>query len=442
MTNSNRKVDASSKASGVANRKAKLQGKKGRSVEDILNSNFLSWLYSVQDGIVQGEIDKDTAILRGWRKGWNNWGHRVKNGFTGHCYRGKNLSYISWLSMADGLEDEVFFTRSQVQHKKYGLKKRFPEAKWDKDLWIPIHKGRMFKVLDKDESKLQGKEVYEWRFRTFGYVPVTPASNITGVPKEVLEKFASPEPVGLTPEELQAQNSRANIVVEALTEGEAKLDLRFNKNKAFFSPDGNYVSMPKKWTTEEGWGNSFWTTLFHELIHWCPSRSKGTKNNWFGSPEYAREELVAEIGSALLCSRFGVELDLETILPNMRKYVGHWLTGAEADNTTLDKAYKEAYQRVEWITQAVFGYMRQQGYNAPTQVAEETPEAPETPETPEEKPEVEESLEEQLKKNIKEQNDLMMKALQSGDLEAMKVYQKMVLELTKKLAEVTSEVTA
>ena len=442
MTKSNKKAVASSRATGVETSNSKNQRGKGRSVEDILNENFLSFLYSVQDGIIQGEIDKDSKLLQGWRKGWNNWGHQVKNGFTGHSYRGKNCSYISWLQAIDGLEDELFFTRSQIQSKKkWGLRNRFPEAKWDKDLWIPIHKGRMFKVLDKAQSKLEGKDVFEWRFKSFGYIPVTPASNITGVPKEVLEKFASPEPVGFTPEELQAQNLRADQVREALVEGKAKLDLRSNKDRAFFNPGENFISMPKKWSTEEGWGNAYWTTLFHEMVHWCPSRSKGTKGNWFGSKGYAREELVAEIGSALLCSRFGVELDLETILPNMRKYVGSWLTGAEADNKTLDKAYKEAYQRVEWISQSVFQYQKQQGYNAPTQVAEETPDVPETPETPEEKPEVEESLEEQLKKNIKEQNELMMKALQSGDLETMKVHQKVVLELTKKLAEV-SEVTA
>lgn len=55
-------------------------------------------------------------------------------------------------------------------------------------------------------------------------------------------------------------------------------------------------------------GEAFYGTLFHEMVH--STGAEGVLDRLqptsFGSKEYAREELVAELGSALIAQRYGM----------------------------------------------------------------------------------------------------------------------------------------
>ncbi len=69
---------------------------------------------------------------------------------------------------------------------------------------------------------------------------------------------------------------------------------------------------------------TYYAVLLHELTHWTGAshrldRFKGKK---FGDPEYAFEELVAELGSAFLCSAFGI---VNEPRPDHAAYIAHWL---------------------------------------------------------------------------------------------------------------------
>lgn len=78
------------------------------------------------------------------------------------------------------------------------------------------------------------------------------------------------------------------------------------QNDAYYSITKNEIIVPEKEQFKSG--ESFYGTLFHEMTH-----STGAENvldrfkpTTFGSPEYAREELVAELGSALVAQRYGM----------------------------------------------------------------------------------------------------------------------------------------
>lgn len=79
-----------------------------------------------------------------------------------------------------------------------------------------------------------------------------------------------------------------------------------HQNEAYYSITKNEIVVPEKEQFRDG--ESFYGTLFHEMIH-----STGTEGvldrlqpTSFGSKEYAREELVAELGSALVAQRYGM----------------------------------------------------------------------------------------------------------------------------------------
>lgn len=79
-----------------------------------------------------------------------------------------------------------------------------------------------------------------------------------------------------------------------------------HQNEAYYSITKNEIVVPEKEQFRDG--ESFYGTLFHEMIH--STGAEGVLDRLqptsFGSKEYAREELVAELGSALVTQRYGM----------------------------------------------------------------------------------------------------------------------------------------
>lgn len=80
---------------------------------------------------------------------------------------------------------------------------------------------------------------------------------------------------------------------------------------------------------------NYYQTLFHELIHSTGHASRlarpdvTTREIRFGSEEYSREELVAEIGSSFLMNQAGILS--EEIVENNAAYVQHWIAKLQND---------------------------------------------------------------------------------------------------------------
>ena len=66
--------------------------------------------------------------------------------------------------------------------------------------------------------------------------------------------------------------------------------------------------------------------------------------NSFGSKDYAREELVAEMGSAFLCAALG-------IMPTVRHadYIASWLEVLREDNRAIFRAASAATKAADWL---------------------------------------------------------------------------------------------
>ena len=79
-----------------------------------------------------------------------------------------------------------------------------------------------------------------------------------------------------------------------------------HQNEAYYSITKNEIVVPEKEQFRDG--ESFYGTLFHEMVH--STGAEGVLDRLqptsFGSKEYAREELVAELGSALVAQRYGM----------------------------------------------------------------------------------------------------------------------------------------
>jgi antirestriction protein ArdC len=124
-------------------------------------------------------------------------------------------------------------------------------------------------------------------------------------------------------------------------------DIRFGGTRAYYAAGPDYVQMPPFETFRDA--ESFAATYAHELIHWTKHEKRLARDmgrvRW-GDEGYAKEELVAELGSAFLCA------DLE-ITPEVREdhaaYIGHWLKALQDDKRLIFTAAAHAQRAADYL---------------------------------------------------------------------------------------------
>ncbi|PXA97561.1 antirestriction protein ArdC [Nostoc sp. 3335mG] len=123
-----------------------------------------------------------------------------------------------------------------------------------------------------------------------------------------------------------------------------RADFRIGGVEAYYSPGGDYVRVPPQpaFRDQIDW----YRTALHELGHWTGHGSRLARDlsNPFGSAGYAREELVAELTSAFLCSALG-------IAPSVRHadYLGAWLEVLRADARAIFRAASLASKASDYL---------------------------------------------------------------------------------------------
>lgn len=122
------------------------------------------------------------------------------------------------------------------------------------------------------------------------------------------------------------------------------VDFRIGGERAFYVPSEDYVQVPPQPAFFEQ--INFYRTALHELTHATghASRLDRKLTNAFGSKDYAREELVAEMGSAFLCAALG-------IVPTVRHadYLASWLAVLREDNRAIFRAASAASKAADWL---------------------------------------------------------------------------------------------
>ena len=118
------------------------------------------------------------------------------------------------------------------------------------------------------------------------------------------------------------------------------------ENSAYYHPRQDYIGMPDKPLFETD--VDYYSTLLHELTHWTghKDRCNRDQSTEFGSTGYAKEELVAEVGSAFLCRILGVE---KTVRSCHAKYLNGWIEIIKGDSKALIKAFSQAQKSVDYL---------------------------------------------------------------------------------------------
>lgn len=125
--------------------------------------------------------------------------------------------------------------------------------------------------------------------------------------------------------------------------------IKSDEQRAFYAPILDYVNMPKRDTFRSP--EEYYSTLFHELTHSTGHESRLNREGVrdcvpFGSTNYSKEELVAEMGAAFLCAVAGIE---NKTVDNSAAYLQTWIQRLKGDSKLIVQAATQAQKASDFI---------------------------------------------------------------------------------------------
>ncbi|MDE2907503.1 MAG: zincin-like metallopeptidase domain-containing protein, partial [Acidobacteriota bacterium] len=123
------------------------------------------------------------------------------------------------------------------------------------------------------------------------------------------------------------------------------IEVRYGGDRAYYAPGPDRIQMPPFETFTSA--QAFWSTLAHEHVHSSGHRSRLARDfGPPGTPAYAREELVAELGSAFLCADLGIASSPRA---DHASYIASWLKLLEDEPRAVFDAATHAQKAVEFL---------------------------------------------------------------------------------------------
>jgi antirestriction protein ArdC len=120
-------------------------------------------------------------------------------------------------------------------------------------------------------------------------------------------------------------------------------------DKAWYAPSRDVVGMPSIGLFRSS--EEYYSTFFHELTHSTGHKSRVGREGFesvqsFGSDSYSREELVAEVGAAMLCGVTGIE---NRTIENSAAYLRTWIDRLKSDSRLIVGAASSAQRAADYI---------------------------------------------------------------------------------------------
>lgn len=289
---------------------------------------------------IEAEVtDKIIAALEQgtvpWRKPWTAAGILPTSVSTGKPYRGINVWLLSLSAMANDYASPYWLTFEQAKQRGGSVRKG------EKGTLVVFWKR--LEVADKDAVEPDAKKsVFMMRHYTVFNLEQTDDVQLP-------PRFAPPEP-GVAPDPIDA--------AEALWGSyEFGPELKYAAgDSAHYNPSTDVITLPEREQFETAAG--YYGTLFHEGTHSTGHASRlnrferGGEPSHFGSERYAREELVAEMGSAMLMAQAGIDTDATT--EHSAAYIANWLGALRDDKSLVSRAAQQAQKAVDRILGTTF----------------------------------------------------------------------------------------
>lgn len=261
------------------------------------------------------------------------------------------IGIIPWEKPWTGVRSGAF---NRVSKKSYSLLNQMllsKEGEWAtfkqwSELGGKIRKDEkseiivFWKVLPVEEVQEDGTKIIK-QIPLLKYINVFHISQVEGVEPLKKEELNDIEPIEKAENVLKDYWEREQITVEH------KIG-----NEAYYSPRRDLIRLPLFEQFKDA--NEYYSTAFHESVHSTMSerrcnRAEERKNKLvaFGSEEYSKEELIAELGSANLMNIIGIET--RKSFRNSSAYIQNWLSVLKNDVKFIVSASSKAEKAVNYI---------------------------------------------------------------------------------------------
>ena len=231
-----------------------------------------------------------------------------------------------------------WLTWKQIQERKGTVKKG------SKSRFVVFYQWVVNKVEDPETH-----EVKDDSYPVLKWYSVFHIDDVEGIESKILS--AEPTEVEPTISPIEAAEEVINAYVKRESEATGFSFVNDRESaSAYYSPAKDEVVVPM--LSQYKIPEEYYSTTFHELTHSTMhekrcNRKAENKTAAFGSENYSREELVAELGSAMLCNRIGIEV--EKAFRNSVAYIQSWMGALKNDPKMIVWASSRAEKAARYI---------------------------------------------------------------------------------------------
>ena len=257
-----------------------------------------------------------------WRKPWTTAGVVPTNLVSKKEYRGINV----WVLMSQNYGSPYWVTYNQAKKLKGHVKageKGTPVVFW--------------KWIEKEEKDKETGEKKTKRFPFLRYYTVFNVEQTEGIDESKIPQVEKKEidPIECCESVVEGMPNRPHII--------------HGGGSASYSPMLDTVQMPQRNQFHSAEG--YYCTLFHELSHSTGHESRLNRKTInvtasYGSEDYSKEELVAEMSAAFLSGHCGIENE---VIDNNAAYIAGWMKAIADDKKLVVMAAAQAQKSADYI---------------------------------------------------------------------------------------------
>lgn len=296
-------------------------------------------LKKLVDSLVERMEDASKSLE--WNKPWiqTGAGFGLPRNISGSPYMGMNAFLLSLHTAENGYKMPIYMTHKQAKKEKVHIlpgSKSIPVFKWG--MTVRDKAGKLvpeeeFRQMSEEKQKEYTVIPYLRHFNEFNIDQTNFKEKYPDKYEKLLSNFVDPDRNKADINGMY-NNEALNKVIEEKDGWICPIVLDPARGAAY-SPLDNYIHVPPKGNyrihegnAEETFkdGQSYYSTALHEMAHSTGhesvlKRDGIVKFDGFGSPTYAKEELVAELTAAMVSSTLGFD---KRITENSAAYLKGW----------------------------------------------------------------------------------------------------------------------
>lgn len=279
-------------------------------------------MQQIADNVIKMMKEHGSDWTKPWRKAVGNTGEPISA--KKRFYSGINRLNLGLVIALSGYSSPVFATFKQWKSLGASVRKG--------SKGVPVFFYKPTKITDKDTKEVKIIPIAK------SYV-VFNADQVDGWNGSWLEQDA---------EELEQEWDDVLSADQIINACGANI-LHTKGDRAFYRPASDTITLPTREQFADASG--YYGTAFHELVHWtgAEKRLDREKGKRFADERYAFEELVAELGAAMLSNV--AKVDIEPA-PHHAQYLNNWIACLQDHSSAIVKAASLAEKAAQFILDA------------------------------------------------------------------------------------------